>query len=112
MFASGVGRIFREFDEFLDLTYARRAQQNAMEAALWKKKNRKKLTNLLETFLEETVCLLNIDRSDFAEGQLPWGFIFYNRMLSTKTLISAERRALYEESFADYEEYFREYYDE
>lgn len=108
MFASGVGRIFREFDEFLDLTYARRAQQNAMEAALWKKKNRKKLTNLLETFLEETVCLLNIDRSEFAVGALPWGFIFYNRMLSTKTLISAKRRALYEESFADYEEYFSE----
>ena len=108
MFASGVGRIFREFDEFLDLTYARRAQQNAMETALWKKKNRKKLTNLLENFLEETVCLLNIDRSDFAVGELPWGFIFYNRMLSAKNLVTADRRALYQESFCDYEEYFKE----
>ena len=108
MFASGVGRIFKEFDEFLDLTYAKRAQQNAMEATLWKKKNRKKLTNLLENFLEETACLLSIDRSDFDEGKLPWGFIFYNRMLSTRDLISVSRHALYEEAFSDYADYFKD----
>ena len=108
MFASGVGRIFKEFDEFLDLTYNKRAQQNAMEAALWKKKNRKKLTNLLENFLEETACLLSIDRSDFGEGNLPWGLIFYNRMLSTRDLISVSRHALYSEAFNDYADYYKE----
>ena len=106
MFAGGVGRIFREFDEFLDITYVKRA--TGIEAAIWKKKNRKKLTNLLENFLEETACLLNIDRSDFANGELPWGLIFYNRMLSTKNLVNVERHALYQESFGDYAEFHKD----
>jgi len=79
---------------------------------LWKllygKKNRKKLTNLLETFLEETACLLNIDRSDFAKGYLPWSLIFYNRMLSAKNLVNVERHALYMESFSDYAEFYKD----
>ena len=94
MFAGGVGRIFEEFDSFLDA-------KHSGNLSATKKKN-KKLYNLLENFMDETACLLNIDRIEYEKGKLPWGSIFYNRMLSAQTLLSVEKYNKYLACFNEY----------
>ena len=99
MFAGGVGRIFSEFDTFLERAATKQPPTPSNKP---KKKNNKKLYYLLENFLDETACLLNIDRTEYESGKLPWGLIFYNRMLSAQTLLSVDKYKKYVDSFEEY----------
>ena len=96
MFAGGVGRIFQEFDSFL--------QTSPVNAN--KKKKPKKQYNLVENFLDETSCLLNIDRTEYEAGNLPWSMIFHTRMLSAQTLLSMDHFTSYKQVFENYLEAF------
>ena len=103
MFAGGVGRIFTEFDEFLNRTYTKTNKD--LNKSQIKKKNRSKLANLIENFFEEIVCLLNIDRNDYERAKIPWSFIFHNRAISAQTLLPNTQHALYKEAIQDYHDF-------